>query len=174
MAIRFNRGDLLHEVPHTKMRDGSKNFKSTEYKLGVKASHGCIRVQRKTTPKGSNMRWLWDQREDEMKVVIWEDWQGRQYAYPADDLILYYNPNGGSNYHTAATCSSTNKELEPFTYGELDSATFANLKRCDACAAPLRKAEIDEINARYAPGGDHDEVFSAAQQKCREKLGLTE
>ena len=54
-AIRFNGGDEVHEVPHQTNRDGSYNYKSTEPKLGTKCSHGCIRVQRLTTPEGINM-----------------------------------------------------------------------------------------------------------------------
>ena len=171
MAIRFNSGDLLHEVPHTESKYG-KNYKSTEAKLGTRASHGCIRVQRVKTPKGTNMKWIWSNRKDEMKIVIWEDWQGRVYPYPDDSTVLYYNPDGGEYYHTAETCNSTNKTLSPFTYGELDSEPFASLERCTYCTAPLRKAEIDAINANYVIGGDHDPVLTAAQQKCIEELGL--
>ena len=172
MAIRFNSGDLLHEVPHTKLSGGGKSYKSTEYKLGTKASHGCIRVQRKTTPKGTNMRWLWNNRKDEMKIVIWEDWQGRHYPYPDDSTLLYYNPNGGTSYHTAENCTSTNKTLTAFTYGELEDPAYAKLERCDYCTAPLRKSEIDAINETYAVGGDHDPVLSELQQQCIEKLGI--
>ena len=45
-AIRFNGGDLIHEVPHVKNADGTRNYKATEFKLGTRGSHGCIRVQR--------------------------------------------------------------------------------------------------------------------------------
>ncbi|MBE5804787.1 MAG: hypothetical protein E7316_09785, partial [Clostridiales bacterium] len=55
MALRFNSGDLLHEVPYVTNADGSKNYGYTEPKLGSKASHGCIRVQRRKTPEGINM-----------------------------------------------------------------------------------------------------------------------
>ena len=171
MAIRFNAGDLLHEVPHTEY-GGKRSYKSTEGKLGTKASHGCIRVQRLKTAKGTNMKWIWDNRHNNMKIVIWEDWQGRQYPTPDDDTLLYYNPEGGDYYHTSADCQSTKKELVAFTYGELDTGDFAKLERCGYCAAPLRKAEINEINETYALGGDHDPILSAAQRKCADNLGL--
>ena len=165
-GIRFNGGDLLHEVPHVENADGSNNYKATEPKLGTKCSHGCVRVQRLKTPKGTNMLWLWNNRKDETKLVIWEDWQGRQIAYPDDDMALYYNPNGGVNYHTAESCySAKGITFTPFTYAELDSGDYAALTRCPNCVPPLRKAEIDEINRQYAPGGDHDPILTAAQQK---------
>ena len=171
MGIRFNDGDLLHEVPHTVNKDGSNNYATCEPKLGVKASHGCIRVQRRQTSKGTNMKWLWDNirsigKKQNVKMVIWEDWQGRQISYPQDDTPLYYNPNGGKQYHTAETCySAKGKTFVAFTYGQLEDEEFAKLERCTWCTAPLRKAEIDEINAVYAPGGDHDPVLTAARQK---------
>lgn len=165
MGIRFNGGDILHQVPARVNADGSKNYSSYTADLGTKASHGCIRVQRQRTPKGTNMQWIWNNRADEMKLVIWEDWQGRQIAYPDDDLTLYYNPNGGQMYHTAETCySAVGKTFTPFTYGELDSEDYAKLTRCTYCTPPLRKAEIDAINKVYAPGGDHDPVMTAARE----------
>lgn len=50
------------------------------------------------------MKWLWDNRKHLGRLVIWEDWQGRQIPIPDDDTVLYYNPNGGSYYHRADTC----------------------------------------------------------------------
>lgn len=172
MGIRFNDGDLLHEVPHTLNADGSSNYKTCEPKLGAKASHGCIRVQRKKTPLGTNMTWIWDtirsskNPKPNVKIVIWEDWQGRQIPVPADDTVLYWNPDGGSMYHSAETCySAKGKTFTAFTYGELEDAEHAKLTRCDYCAPPLRVAEIEAINEVYAPGGDHDPIMTAAREK---------
>ena len=39
------------------------------------------------------MKWLWDNRKHLGRMVIWEDWQGRQIPIPNDDTVLYYNPN---------------------------------------------------------------------------------
>ena len=169
MAIRFNDGDLLHEVPYTLLKDGGKNYKNNEPKLGTAASHGCIRVQRKKTPEGISMAWIWEHKKKNMKIVIWEDWQGRQIAYPSDDTVLYYNPNGGENYHTSDHCNAVNYnkiKFDSFTYGELDTESYASLTRCEYCTPPLRRAEIDAINEKHAPGGDHDPVLTAARELC--------
>ena len=166
MAIRFNDGDLLHEVPHMKNKDGSKNFSTTEYKLGTRGSHGCIRVQRKLTPEGTNMLWLWRNKKKNMKLVIWEDWQGRQMSYPADDTVVYYNPKKGESYHAGETCNAARGVVfSPLTYGELEMEPYQNLTRCPFCNPPLRRGDIDQINLLHAPGGDHDPILTEARSK---------
>lgn len=167
-AIRFNEGDAMHEVPYIQRSEGSeKIYSATEPYLGQKASHGCIRVQRKKTPEGVNMQWIWDNRKKNTKVIIWEDWQGRQIAIPDDDLQLYYNPNGGSYYHSQEKCYSAKSSItfEAFSYSELDTGSFAKLERCPYCTPVLRVAEIEEINETYAWGGDHDPILTAAREK---------
>ena len=171
MAIRFNSGDLLHEIPHQTNADGSKKYGYGLNELGSKASHGCIRVQRYRTPEGVNMTWLWNNRVKNTKLLIWEDWQGRQIPIPDDGLTLYYNPNGGSMYHSAQTCySAEGKTFTPFTYGELELGSYASLKRCPYCAPALRVAEIQAINETYAPGGDHDPILTEARQKYLDSM----
>ena len=168
MALRYNSGDLLHEVTHTKMKDGGKNFTGSEPKLGNRASHGCIRVQRKKYPNGVNMKWIWENihRHMNTKIVIWEDWQGRQIIPPSEDTVLYYNPKGGKDYHSHETCyAATGKTFTAFTYGELETEPYASLKRCAFCTPPLRLSEIAEINDVYAPGGDHSPVMTEARIK---------
>lgn len=174
MAIRFNDGDLLHELPHNKLADGGKSYSYDEPKLGTKASHGCIRVQRKRNAEGLNMQWLWNNRKKNTKLLIWEDWQGRQIPIPDDDLTLYYNPNGGTMYHTAANCYSVKNDgvtFETFTYGQLEEEPYASLKWCNYCAPALRQAQIEAINEQYLPGGDHDPIMTEARIKQLEKEG---
>ncbi len=167
-AMRFNDGDAIHEVPYIQRSEGSdKIYSSTEPYLGQKASHGCIRVQRKKTPEGINMQWLWDNRKKNTKLVIWEDWQGRQIPIPDDDLQLYYNPKGGSYYHSQEKCNSAKSSVtfEPFSYSELDTGDFAKLEYCPYCAPAMRVADIEAINEKYAIGGDHDPILTEARQK---------
>lgn len=168
MAMKFNDGDLLHEVPYVQ-RSGSSTriYSTTEPLLGQRASHGCIRVQRKENPDGYNMEWIWDNRSKIGRIVVWEDWQGRQIAYPDEDTVLYYNADGGSYYHSQDHCASAKDDVvfTAFTYAELDTGDFARLEFCPYCVPALRKAEIDAINEAHAAGGDHDPILTEARQK---------
>ena len=81
---------------------------------------------------------------------------------------MYYNPDRGQFYHSQETCKCARPSVrfKPLPYGKLEEGDFAKLKRCDYCAAPLRASEIAEINALYAPGGDHDPVLTEARLTC--------
>ena len=155
-GIRINSGILIHEVPSREETDKNGNttvsYRRCERYLGEKASHGCIRVQRQLTPEGVNAKWLWDNlsRNPPTKVIIWDDLD-RELAYPSDDLLLYYNPNGGENYHSQPTCSLVKDKYEPmasFTYGELDQKPYKKLNPCPGCAPMPRKDKIDELNKK--------------------------
>ena len=156
-ALRINSGILIHEVPcypiyaednPSKMVD--KDFANFEGYLGEKASHGCVRVQRRKTPENVNMKWLWDNlnRKVDTKVIIWDE-LGRTLGYPHNDVKLYYNPDGGKSYHSSPICAEVNQKYWPmtaFTYGELEDDDFDSLRRCKACAPQLRMSEIDLLN----------------------------
>ena len=169
-AIRFNAGDEIHEVPHQLNKDGTKNYKSTEPSLGKKKSHGCIRVQRFPTPDGINMAWIYQQVRDNdlcgrVKIVIWEDWQGRQLPVPSPDTLLYYNPNKGQYYHRYDHCrNGKGITFTPFPYSQLEEGKFAKLTPCPYCVPARREADIREINALYAPGGDHEELLNSLRK----------
>jgi len=152
MGMRINGGSLLHEVPYIlNQTTGWKDYSIQERQLGVKASHGCIRVQRKPNSEGVNMTWLWNNIKVNTKVLVWDDFPGRYFEYPADDLMLYHNPDNGQYYHLDPNCSSIRDRFLPlkgsFTYAELDDAEYQNLTPCKSCNPPLRKAQIDKINA---------------------------
>ena len=155
-GMRINSGILIHEVPSRQETDRNGNvftsYARCERYLGEKASHGCIRVQRQLTPEGVNAKWLWDHlsRKPYTKVIIWDD-LGRELDYPSDDLLLYYNPKGGTNYHSQPTCSIVKDKYEPmtaFTYGELDRKPYSKLDPCPGCAPMPRKEKIDELNEK--------------------------
>ena len=156
MGIRFNGGDLLHQVPGVPMADGSYSYNKFGGFLGRKASHGCVRVQRTPNEDGLCIRWLWNNIKRKTKVLVWDD-DGRTIPYPDDDLTLYYNPNGGTSYHAYAECASVRAKylpLKPFAYSELDTA-YAKLEPCPHCAPAQRKAVIDERAAENRKLGEH-------------------
>jgi len=158
-AIRFNNGDKMHLVPGIRRADESLDYSRYEPLLGQKASHGCIRVARIANDDGVNMLWIWNTfrpiinaavRDSKQfpKLVIWDDW-GREVPYPDDDMPLYYNPDGGRNYHSDEYCSAVRDRYLPltgFTYGELEEGFYATLTPCPYCATVRRKSEIDLNN----------------------------
>ena len=153
MGLRFNWGDILHEVPHS-LRNGTKSYERYEAVLGERASHGCIRVQRKRTPKGTNMTWVWNtlKRRMNTKLVIWEDLPGRQLPYVNQSTPIFYNEKGGQNYHSAAECYGVRERFLPlsqFTYGELENPPYDKLTACPYCVPPRRVKEIDAINQAH-------------------------
>jgi len=149
MALRFNGGDMIHQVPYTVLADGTKRFTKWEALLGQKASHGCVRTARIANEDGLNMRWLWDNIKRNTKVVVWDDY-GRRAPYPDDSMMIYYNPNGGSYYHAIEDCTSVRSKYLPlagFAYSELDTdQAYMKLERCSTCLPALRKTQIDEQN----------------------------
>ena len=155
-GMRINGGCAIHEVPYIGNEStpaANRDYSSTVKVLGQKASHGCIRVQKAANEQGQNIKWLWDNIKVNTKVLIWDD-TGRIRPYPAaDDYELYYNPNGGQYYHENQNCPSVKSRFLPltaFTYGELDSGSFAKLTPCPKCASIMRKSQIDAMNAEAA------------------------
>ena len=170
MAMRFNDGDLLHEVPYI-AGDYGRDYSVNEPKLGTKASHGCIRVQRQASPEGVNQKWLWNNYKKNTRILIWEDWQGRQLPVPDDSMTLYCARKRIGSYHTTDMCSGIRgKKAEKMTYGQLNDDAYRKLKPCPLCAAPSRIETIRAINETYAEGGDHDPVMTEARKTCPRKL----
>lgn len=163
-ALKFNAADYIHEVPHKVNADGTNNYRGFEEILGKRASHGCIRVQAKKNPAGYSMSVLASlikKRQDKncVKIVIWEDYQGRQVTIPSDDTPLYYNPKGGSMYHAIADCPSVKKKFLPltaFTFGELDESPYSKLTPCPYCQPTPRRAELEEINQLHRESSPGD------------------
>ena len=170
MALRFNDGDLLHEVPYI-AGDYGRDYSVNEPKLGTKASHGCIRVQRQASPEGVNQKWLWNNYKKNTRILIWEDWQGRQIPVPDSGTVLYCVKKRTGNYHTTERCSAIRgKRTEELSYGQLEEDAYRKLKPCPLCAAPPKVETILAINETYAEGGDHDPIMTEARKNCPRKL----
>lgn len=60
----------------------------------------------------------------------------------APNLVLYYNPDGGSRYHIDPNCSSTNKKFCPmkgqFYFSEVNDPQYSRFTPCNVCGAPKR------------------------------------
>lgn len=150
-AIRFNGGDLLHLVPSIPNADGTQDYSRCESALGSRASHGCIRVQRLANEDGYNHEWIWNnlRNKKNIKIIVWDD-DGRKLTETAGDTPMYYNPNGGTKYHTDARCSSVRSAYLPLTgitYGDLAKYPYTSLTPCGTCAAPERPETVEAWNA---------------------------
>jgi len=114
---------------------------SGEY-LQLDACTKCQPVRRKSAIAAENFaRGVITQEEFEAALT--------PIPYPAEDLQVYYNPNGGKYYHSEERCSSVKDRYLPLTgfdYAKLDTGSFADLKPCPYCDKILRKAEIDQLN----------------------------
>ena len=173
-AIRINGGTLLHEVPYRYGADGTtKMYAEFEGELGRKASHACIRIQRRKNINGQNMAWLWNNLDLKTKVFIWDD-QGREMYdpdLPDPDMPLYRNPDGGSNYHTDAYCSGVKAKFLPltgdFTYGQLSEGEFSRLTPCPYCGAPKKPQELYE---RYVAAAE--QIGAQITDEVKAQFGL--
>ncbi|GHV28142.1 hypothetical protein FACS18948_6700 [Clostridia bacterium] len=168
MGIRYNGGDLLHLVPGLFRKDGTLNHAPFEPLLGSRASHGCVRVQRVLSPEGINMKWIWDNLKRNTKMIIWDDFD-RPMFYPSDDLILYYNENNGTMYHSDQNCSYVKKmylPLSPIMYVKLRESPFDKLTECNTCIPPDSPLAIDAINESRG--------FTREQAEAAQKLRYQE
>ena len=157
-AIRFNGGDLLHLVPAVYRgelvgvyADGSGDFSFCEQALGTRASHGCIRVQRKKNEDGFNHEWLWNNLmgQKNIKIIVWDD-DGRRLPETDYRTPMYYNPDGGEMFHADQYCPGVKDRYLPLTgttYGELRRYPFTALQPCSTCSTPERPEVVASWNA---------------------------
>jgi len=61
----------------------------------------------------------------------------------APDLLLYYNPDGGSYYHIDPNCEKVGTKYKPlkgkFLFPQLNDVPYSELDNCPVCGAPLRE-----------------------------------
>ena len=175
-ALRINGGTLIHEVLHDVAADGkTKLYDAYEPELGKKASHGCVRVQRRKNAQGMNMQWLWDNLKNNTKVFIWDDVGRVMYDPEIPDAAtpLFRNPDGGSNYHLDQNCSGVREKFLPleggFTYGDLELSEYKKLTPCVHCAAPAKKATLYEQYVAAA-----EQIGAEIPQSALEAFGVTQ
>ena len=72
-VIRYDGGNLLHQIPYAWNTDGKKDLVPGEMYLGTKASHACIRIQEKPSKKGINAYWFWTHLPFRTRVIVLDD-----------------------------------------------------------------------------------------------------
>ncbi len=72
-VIRYDGGNLLHQIPYAWNMDGKKDLVPGEMYLGTKASHACIRIQEKPSEKGINAYWFWTHLPFRTRVIVLDD-----------------------------------------------------------------------------------------------------
>ena len=77
-VIRYDGGNLLHQIPYSWNEKGKKDMNPGELYLGTKASHACIRVQEKPSENGINAFWLWTHLPYHTRIIVLDDPQERE------------------------------------------------------------------------------------------------
>lgn len=59
------------------------------------------------------------------------------------DLLIYYNPEGGTYYHINPNCESVNPKYRPLSgvikWSQIEDDPYDKLEQCKRCGAPLRE-----------------------------------
>lgn len=72
-VIRYDGGNLLHQIPYAWNESGKKDMNPGELYLGTKASHACIRVQQEPSEKGINAYWFWTNLPYHTRIIVLDD-----------------------------------------------------------------------------------------------------
>ncbi len=72
-VIRYDGGNLLHQIPYAWSESGKKDMGPGEMYLGTKASHACIRIQEKPGDAGLNAYWFWTHLPYHTRVIVLDD-----------------------------------------------------------------------------------------------------
>lgn len=74
-AMRVDGGNLIHQVGYP--IDSAMNFELEDSRMGSKASHGCIRVDRFPGEGGINAFWMWTHLPSTTKLLVLDDREER-------------------------------------------------------------------------------------------------
>lgn len=77
-VIRYDGGNLLHQIPYAWNESGKKEMNPGEMYLGTKASHACIRIQEKPGASGLNAYWFWTHLPYHTRVIVLDDPEERE------------------------------------------------------------------------------------------------
>jgi FHA domain containing protein len=59
------------------------------------------------------------------------------------DLLIYYNPEGGTYYHIDPNCESLNPKYRPLSgvikWSQIEDSPYDQLEQCKRCGAPMRE-----------------------------------
>ena len=77
-VIRYDGGNLLHQIPYSWSESGKKDMIPGEVYLGTKASHACIRIQEKPSETGINAYWFWTHLPYHTRVIVLDDPEERE------------------------------------------------------------------------------------------------
>ena len=77
-VIRYDGGNLLHQIPYAWSESGKKDMNPGELVLGTKASHACIRIQEKPGENGLNAYWFWVHIPYRTRVIVLDDPEERE------------------------------------------------------------------------------------------------
>ena len=135
----------------TPTAEDNGDFSVCESALGSRASHGCIRVQRKANEDGYNHSWIWNnlRSEKNIKIIIWDD-DGRRLPVTEGQTPMYYNPDGGRKFHADQYCPGVKDRYLPLKgirYSDLGRYPFTELTPCSICSAPERPEVVSSWNA---------------------------
>ena len=71
-AIRYDGGNLLHQIGYRK-QNGKRDFSVQAAQLGVKVSHGCVRIPQQAGDAALNAYWLYTHLPYGTRVIVLDD-----------------------------------------------------------------------------------------------------
>ena len=113
-VIRYDGGNLLHQIPYAWNESGKKDMIPGELFLGSKASHACIRIQEKPSPTGLNAYWFWTHLPYHTRVIVLDDPVERENRFK---LVTGTTPDLDTELRNAWQVESDEEEAIRITFG---------------------------------------------------------